>query len=156
MLQRTYGTLHPPSTPPPLPHSRAQIPVTSLRTTHASSFFVGYIAGTDGGLFNRTDIAEKLSWFNETVSPWTDNTNTTLLPTITGVAPAISTPDGAADGKVMAMCFRMCLTNNASNTIAITAPAGYTSASMELLRREIVVSDNDDSSTPIWIASRNQ
>ena len=79
------------------------------------------MAGTDGGLFNRTDLSEKLSWFNETVSPWTDRTNTTLLPTITAVAPPISTPAGAADEKVMAMCFRMCLTNNASNTIDITA-----------------------------------
>jgi len=96
------------------------------------------MAGTDGGLFNHTDLTEKLSWFNATVSPWTDSSNTTLLPTITAVAPPINTPGGAADDKVMAMCFRMCLTNNASNAIEITAPPGYTTASLELLRREIV------------------
>ena len=37
----------------------------------------------------------------------------------------------------MAMCFRMCLTNNASNSIPITAPPGYTAGALELLRREI-------------------
>jgi hypothetical protein len=96
------------------------------------------MAGTDGGLFNHTDLSEKLSWFNVTVSPWTDSTNTTLLPTIGGVAPGMDTAGGASDNKVMAMCFRMCLTNNQSNTIPITAPPGYAASSVELLRREIV------------------
>lgn len=37
----------------------------------------------------------------------------------------------------MSYCFRMCLTNNASNRVKITAPVGYSSEKLELLRREM-------------------
>jgi hypothetical protein len=61
--------------------------------------------------------------------------NRTLLPTI------LSVYDGSDMGKgddwVMSYCFRMCLTNNKSNRVPITAPEGYTPAALELLRREL-------------------
>ena len=40
--------------------------------------------------------------------------------------------------QVMSMCFRMCLTNNASNSIPITAPEGYSVEKMGVLRQEIL------------------
>ena len=97
------------------------------------------MAGDDTGwrVGNETEITEKASFFAPDVSPWADSSNTTLLPTVTGVENATK-PGGQADGKVMAMCFRMCLTNNASNLLPIDAPPGYTSRLLELLRRELV------------------
>ena len=38
----------------------------------------------------------------------------------------------------MSYCFRMCLTNNASNAIPITPPPDYNVAKLELLRRELL------------------
>ena len=49
------------------------------------------LAGTDGGLFNHTDLTEKASFFSASVSPWADQANTTLLPTIDAVAPPLGT-----------------------------------------------------------------
>jgi hypothetical protein len=46
------------------------------------------------------------------VSPWADSANTTLLPTVTAVVPAGVSPS-AGDATVMAMNYRLCLTNNA-------------------------------------------
>jgi hypothetical protein len=92
-------------------------------------------AGNDAG--QAIAIAEKPAMFAEDVSPFVDNTNSTLLPTITGVLPS-SKRGGEADSKVMAMCFRMCLTNNATNALPIGPPPNYNVTDMELLRRELV------------------
>lgn len=94
------------------------------------------MAGRDDGMFDAP--TEKPSLFAVSVSPFVDETaaQKELLPTITGYVDASAAGDG--DDKVMAMCFRMCLTNNASNAISIAAPAGYHVNSLELLRREIV------------------
>ncbi|MEO8494539.1 MAG: FAD-dependent oxidoreductase [Planctomycetota bacterium] len=56
-----------------------------------------------------------------------------------GVLPRIS-PDapgeyGAADNKVQAYCFRMCLTQHEANRVAFAKPAGYDPAQYELLVR---------------------
>ncbi|HRX82311.1 MAG TPA: FAD-dependent oxidoreductase, partial [Pirellulaceae bacterium] len=56
-----------------------------------------------------------------------------------GVLPRIS-PDppgeyGAADDKVQAYCFRMCLTNHAENRVPFAKPAGYDPGQYELLVR---------------------
>jgi hypothetical protein len=42
---------------------------------------------------------------------------------------------GAADAKVQAYCFRMCLTDHPDNRVAIPAPPGYNPARYELLAR---------------------
>eukprot|EP00656_Telonema_subtile_P035094 TRINITY_DN39099_c0_g1_i1.p1 TRINITY_DN39099_c0_g1~~TRINITY_DN39099_c0_g1_i1.p1 ORF type:complete len:223 (+),score=42.98 TRINITY_DN39099_c0_g1_i1:294-962(+) len=76
------------------------------------------------------------SFFAPSVSPWVDDTNSTLLPTIVEV---LNGTAGASDDLVMSYCFRVCLTNNASNSpVRFTAPRGYTRAALELLRRELL------------------
>jgi hypothetical protein len=56
-----------------------------------------------------------------------------------GVLPRISTEDpgeyGAADHRVQAYCFRMCLTDHPENRLAISRPEDYDSTQYELLRR---------------------
>ncbi len=44
---------------------------------------------------------------------------------------------GDADARVQAYCYRMCLTTNATNRIAITAPPNYQASQYELLGRYI-------------------
>jgi hypothetical protein len=46
-------------------------------------------------------------------------------------------PDGTGDRAVQAYNFRLCLTNNPDNRIAITKPADYDSTKYELLARQI-------------------
>ena len=108
------------------------------------------MAGDDAGsrVGNETDLTEKASFFAPGVSPWLDSSNTTLLPTITGVEDATKT-GGQGDGKVMAMCFRMCLTNNASNSLPIGPPPGYSTDTLELLRRELI-SASEHGCTPTY------
>lgn len=56
-----------------------------------------------------------------------------------GVLPRISTAPpgeyGAADNKVQAYCFRMCLTDKAENRVPFPKPAGYDAKQYELLLR---------------------
>lgn len=56
-----------------------------------------------------------------------------------GVLPRISTDPpgeyGAADKKVQAYCFRMCLTNDPRNRVAFPKPEGYDPSEYELLAR---------------------
>ena len=56
-----------------------------------------------------------------------------------GVLPRISTDDpgeyGAADHRVQAYCFRMCLTDHPGNRVPITRPPDYDSTQYELLGR---------------------
>jgi hypothetical protein len=56
-----------------------------------------------------------------------------------GVLPRISTEDpgtyGSADHRVQAYCFRMCLTDDPENRVAISRPPDYDSTQYELLRR---------------------
>jgi len=66
------------------------------------------------------------------VSPWADAQNTSLLPS---VAPPPAAAPGDGDDLVMAMNYRLTLTDNASNSRPFAAPAGYDPASMEVLRR---------------------
>ena len=57
-----------------------------------------------------------------------------LLP---GVNPDAGGPDGSADTRLQAYCFRMVLTDVAANRVAITQPPGYDEADYELLFRSI-------------------
>lgn len=94
------------------------------------------LAGSDDARFDTP--TEKPSLFDPSVSPFVDpdDPSSGLLPSIVGFANA-SELGGEADDWVMSMCFRMCLTNNASNAIKITAPVGYSVRALELLAREI-------------------
>jgi len=77
---------------------------------------------------------EKPDWFAASVSPWVDETNTTLLPTVLEV---YNETAGVADDWVMSYCFRICLTTNKSNSVPLPVPEGYQRADMELVAREI-------------------
>jgi hypothetical protein len=55
-----------------------------------------------------------------------------LLPRISGKPPG---EYGAADNKVQAYCFRMCLTNHADNRLPFPKPPGYDPSQYELLLR---------------------
>jgi len=54
-----------------------------------------------------------------------------------GISDAALAPQGSGDKKVQAYNFRICLTNNPSNRIAISRPANYDSTRYELLLRYI-------------------
>jgi len=71
-----------------------------------------------------------LHQFRSEVSPF--DANRRLLPEIT---PRSSDTVGAADRRVQAYNFRLCMTRNASNRVAWPKPAGYTPARYELLAR---------------------
>lgn len=70
--------------------------------------------------------------FGFQVNPYTDASNTSVLPMIwTGdVAPI-----GSSDSKEMAFNFRMCLTQNTSNQVPLPKPANYDPSYWELFRR---------------------
>eukprot|EP00755_Sulcionema_specki_P002581 Sspe_Gene.118848::Locus_113288_Transcript_1_1_Confidence_1.000_Length_2183::g.118848::m.118848 len=90
------------------------------------------MAGTDTASFAAP--GEKPSFFNDDVSPFVNGSEGTLLPTIVGV---FNFTANRSDDLVMSYCFRMCLTNNATNRIPVAPPDGYTPAHLELLRRQI-------------------
>ena len=52
-----------------------------------------------------------------------------------GISPEILPPTGSGDKKVQAYNFRLCLSSDPSNSIAITKPEGYDSTRYELLIR---------------------
>jgi len=62
------------------------------------------------------------------------NTNSGLLPFVQPSGPGTF---GQGDSKVQTYNFRLCLTQNATNLIPIAAPAGYSEAQYELMRRYI-------------------
>jgi hypothetical protein len=62
------------------------------------------------------------------------NTNSGLLPFVQPGGPGTV---GQGDNKVQTYNFRLCLTQNTTNRIPIAAPAGYTEAQYELMRRYI-------------------
>jgi len=54
-----------------------------------------------------------------------------------GVNPPSSEPDGSGDKKIQAYCYRMCLTDDPRNRIAVPKPPGYREEDYELLFRAI-------------------
>jgi hypothetical protein len=63
-----------------------------------------------------------------------------LLP---GINPDPGGPDGSADNKLQAYCYRMCLTDVPANRVMIEKPANYNEADYELLFRAIEVGQKD-------------
>jgi hypothetical protein len=96
---------------------------------------VSYIWGREGtseyneslaGVRDRTPLHQ----FRAAVSPV--DSSGKLLPEI---MPRSKDPVGAADKRVQAYNFRVCMTNNPDNRVAWPKPAGYTPARYELLAR---------------------
>ena len=72
------------------------------------------------------------------VDPYVEKGNPAsgLLP---GVEMEDELPDGAADRRVQAYCYRMCLTDNPTNRIPFVKPAGYDPREYELLLRNFEI-----------------
>ena len=68
------------------------------------------------------------------ISPWEDDTNTTLIKGVWGGEVA---PVGGADGRVGGYDWRLTLTDNKSNWVPIPKPANYNPKDYELVRRAI-------------------
>jgi len=73
-------------------------------------------------------------YFKDNVDPYKipGDPSSGLLPRISSGAPG---ENGAADKKVQAYCFRLCLTQLPENKVPITKPEGYDSTQYELLAR---------------------
>ena len=73
-------------------------------------------------------------YFKTDVSPYTvpGDPKSGLLPEISPDSPG---ENGAADNRIQAYCFRMCLSNHPDNRVPFPKPAGYDPARYELLAR---------------------
>lgn len=95
-----------------------------------------YVVGREGSdrygesLAGRRELLPGHHQFRASVSPWRDGA---LLPFLTPQAKLV--PVGAADGRIQAYCYRLCLTDRAENRLPITQPKDYSPARYELLRR---------------------
>jgi hypothetical protein len=74
------------------------------------------------------------------------NTNSGLLPF---VQPGPTGTPGQADNRVQVYNFRLCLTQNPTNQIPITAPPGYSEAQYELFRRYLAARVAQDGSVAL-------
>ncbi len=82
----------------------------------------------------QTGVLHHQHWFWAKISPYKIPGDPS-----SGVLPRISTEYpgdyGAADNKIQAYCFRMCMTNNPENRLAFPKPENYDSTQYELLVR---------------------
>jgi hypothetical protein len=67
------------------------------------------------------------------MSPWVDDTNTSLIPTVLPFPSSLN--PGDSDDLVQTYNYRLCLTNNSANRRPFDPPENYTPASTEFLRR---------------------
>ena len=95
-------------------------------------------AGVDGQTHPQVGVDQTPSMFADDVSPWTDASNTTLLPGIVGLQNYSDAQAGEADDWVQSFCFRLCLTTRQNNSLPMLPPSDYTPEVMELLRRQIL------------------
>jgi hypothetical protein len=95
-------------------------------------------AGVDGQTHPQVGVDQTPSMFADDVSPWTDASNTTLLPGIVGLQNYSDAQAGEADDWVQSFCFRLCLTTRQNNSLPMRPPSDYTPEVMELLRRQIL------------------
>jgi len=82
----------------------------------------------------QTGVLHHQHWFWENISPYKipGDPSSGLLPQISDEHPG---KYGAADNKIQAYCFRMCMTNHDENRIPFPKPANYDSSQYELLLR---------------------
>jgi hypothetical protein len=113
---------------------------------------VRYAVGREGrekygeSLAGRTELLDAHHQFKFPVSPWREGRP---LPFVTPQEKLVST--GAGDGKFQAYCFRLCLTDEPANRVAITAPGDYRAEDYELLRRYLTAG-GDKVASPLGIA----
>jgi hypothetical protein len=82
----------------------------------------------------QTGVLHHHHWFDKPISPYKipDDPNSGVLPLISTEHPG---EYGAADNKIQAYCFRMCMTNHPENRIPFPKPENYDSTQYELLVR---------------------
>ena len=82
----------------------------------------------------QTGVLHHQHWFDKPISPYKipGDPNSGVLPLISTEYPG---DYGAADNKIQAYCFRMCMTNHPENRIPFPKPENYDSTQYELLVR---------------------
>jgi hypothetical protein len=82
----------------------------------------------------QTGVLHHQHWFDKPISPYKipGDPNSGVLPLISTEYPG---DYGAADNKIQAYCFRMCMTNHPENRVPFPKPENYDSTQYELLVR---------------------
>ena len=90
----------------------------------------------------QTGVFQHDHHFKSNISPYKikDDPSSGLLPYISAEPPG---EFGAADKKIQAYCFRMCMTNHPENSVAFPKPDNYDASKYELLLREFKTGRND-------------
>jgi len=110
---------------------------------------INYHVGREGNAkynetFNgvQTGVFQHDHHFKSNISPYKikDDPSSGLLPYISAEPPG---EFGAADKKIQAYCFRMCMTNHPENSVAFPKPDNYDASKYELLLREFNTGRND-------------
>ena len=110
---------------------------------------ISYHVGREGNAkynetFNgvQTGVFQHDHHFKSNISPYKikDDPSSGLLPYISAEPPG---EFGAADKKIQAYCFRMCMTNHPENSVAFPKPDNYDASKYELLLREFNTGRND-------------
>jgi hypothetical protein len=110
---------------------------------------INYHVGREGNAkynetFNgvQTGVFQHDHHFKSNISPYKikDDPSSGLLPYISAEPPG---DFGAADKKIQAYCFRMCMTNHPENSVAFPKPDNYDASNYELLLREFNTGRND-------------
>lgn len=110
---------------------------------------ISYHVGREGNakyneIFNgvQTGVFQHDHHFKSNISPYKikDDPSSGLLPYISAEPPG---EFGAADKKIQAYCFRMCMTNHPENSVAFPKPDNYDASKYELLLREFNTGRND-------------
>lgn len=82
----------------------------------------------------QTGVLHHGHYFKQNISPYriAGDPQSGLLPRVSGEDPG---EKGAADHKIQAYCFRLCLTDHAANRVPFPRPEGYDAQQYELLTR---------------------
>ena len=90
----------------------------------------------------QTGVFQHDHHFKSNISPYKikDDPSSGLLPYISAEPPG---EFGAADKKIQAYCFRMCMTYHPENSVAFPKPDNYDASNYELLLREFNTGRND-------------
>ena len=90
----------------------------------------------------QTGVLHHQHWFWENISPYKipGDSSSGLLPRISPDPPG---EFGAADNKIQAYCFRLCMTDNDENRIPFSKPKNYDPSQYELLLRSLQTGRKD-------------
>jgi len=98
------------------------------------SYFVGREANSlYGETLNGVQLLDKHQ-FPDSIDPYIEKGNP-ASGLLYGINPDTLKPQGSGDKLVQAYNFRLCLTQDTANMIAVTQPAGYKASNYELLKR---------------------